>query len=77
MDALVAVLYDMIEDERQLRLFRDYVGQCLWEANHAIYGIGGVTYSQKQYVELAHPDEGKSSKMTAEEIKQHVLELLR
>ena len=66
----------MVEQENSLRLFRDYVGQSLWDANSALYAFGKTDYDRKQYVELAHPEtEGK--KMSAAEIKEHVLDLLR
>ena len=57
----------------------DYVGQCLWDIDTGLRGIGGVENDMPQYVTLSHPDEklAKSKNMTAEEIVQHVLEGLR
>ena len=73
MGALFAVLSEEAEREKQEMLFRTYMGQAIWETNAILYKFGGAEYKRAQYIDLAMP-ENKAKVMTAEEIKQHVLD---
>ena len=71
------IIEDEIEKEKATELFRDYVGEGLWELNYALRALFGTDYTTEQYVDLAHKKERKEDPRSAEEIKQHVLEELR
>lgn len=75
MYALSCILAEEAEEERKRVLFRDYVGQALWDIDRAIHAFVGAEISLPQYVELSHKH--KPKEMTAEEIKQYVLERLK
>lgn len=69
-------MQDELEQERKRQLYWDYTGQMLWDINAALYSLGGREYTKPQYVELAHP-ELKKPEMTAEQIKNYILEKLK
>ena len=70
------MLLYIIEAEKEKELFMDYVGQCLWDIATSLRAMGGAENDMPQYIELSHPEKQKK-KMTAEQIKNHVLEGLR
>lgn len=64
------------EREHSESLFRDYVGQSLWDIDNMCRHIFGGENDMPQYITLAHKEK-PGKEMTAEEIKAHVLEKLR
>lgn len=54
----------------------NYAVEHLWLLTSAVYAIGGGELKTPRYIELAHPEEKVRDLRTAEEIKQHILEML-
>ena len=69
------MLEEEVEQEHKLELYRDYVGQTLWVLNSIAHLYTTGKNDMPQYVELSHP-EAATKKMTAAEIKQHILKEL-
>ena len=76
MYALTCLVGEEVERESREDLFRDYVGQALWHITTIQHLKTNVENEMPQYVELSHPEQ-KQKQLTAEEIKQHILEELR
>ena len=75
MPALAALVRREYEQRQRQELFRDYVGQLLWEIDDVLLHFGKSQSKMPQYIELAHP-QAKQKEMSAEEIKQHILSRL-
>jgi hypothetical protein len=73
---LCCVLAQEIEEERKMEMFRDYVGQTLWVINTIQHFKTTGENNMPQYIELSHP-ELKKNQLTANEIKQHILDRLK
>ena len=53
-------------------MFRDYVGQLLWEIDDVLLRFGQSKSTIPQYIELVHP-ETKKKQMSAAQIKDYIL----
>lgn len=72
--ALACLLDDEIEREQKTKMFRDYVGQALWDIDSALRAFGKVKQDMIQYIDYVHPR--KIEKVTVEEVKKHILDKL-
>lgn len=62
--------------EAKEELFRDYIGQCLWHITTIQHFQTNEPNNMPQYIELSHPDKVDKKQVTAEEVKNHILEKL-
>lgn len=78
MHALYCLFIDEQQKERDMVIFRDYVGQALWHITSIQHMKTTEPNSMPQYIEFAHPEKKvRVEPLTAEQIKQRVLEKLR
>ena len=72
------MLIEEQERERKEELFRDYVGQALWHITSIQHFKTTEPNKMPQYIILSHPERVVEAKpLSAEEIKEHILEKLR